>query len=450
MNVFISYRRGRNDGPNAGRIYDYLSGLGYAVFYDRSEEANPTGRQYPGTLEERIKDSRVIVAVIGHSWIDSIEHRLCRDENDPVRWELRYANPESGRLLIPIYFEVTPGNLPEKLPDDIDFVRTTATHYLWNEFEEREKAALAEKLDAVLPNVARWPRAARDLPRLELLCDRTRAVDGFESALRRGPDSARPGKWILFGHENQGHAALFERLQQFTLCERVNLKRYGTPLVIDLSLHDYGPDEHGGCSLEEMRAQVTKVVMAPFSKGSVPTCKEVYGHLCAENIRLAFLYSVVYPSDVSQVRWWLERFEKIHYEWPDAEADKTQLVMALSIAYKAPKRRFGIFTRPDAISEFLEQRFPSPFKPRFEDRPEPHGEFGIAVSRLHSVGERHVRIWCAHRDVRDSVRDIPGDEFLAQFQKRPELPMEDVMTTLGGILRRGERSIERTRGGRPR
>lgn len=106
MEIFISYRRGDADTPSAGRIHDYLKGLGYDSFYDNDELANPTGGQFPEAIRGNVDNSKVIIAVIGRSWIAQMD-RLASEE-DWVRKELLYARALASRHFLPIYISTDP------------------------------------------------------------------------------------------------------------------------------------------------------------------------------------------------------------------------------------------------------------------------------------------------------------------------------------------------------
>src|SRR5689334_1804604 len=108
MEIFISYRRGGGDQAHAGRIHDYLQTLGYRSFYDRDERANRIGEQFPKTLADALKECKVLIAVIGESWLEQAG-RLATDE-DWVRRELLCVSPPATTHLIPILFAIPPSD----------------------------------------------------------------------------------------------------------------------------------------------------------------------------------------------------------------------------------------------------------------------------------------------------------------------------------------------------
>jgi hypothetical protein len=68
--IFINYRRSDSRHP-AGRIYDALrSAFGRrSVFMDI--DSIRVGREFPEALKEALAQSRVLIAIIGQSWLAS-------------------------------------------------------------------------------------------------------------------------------------------------------------------------------------------------------------------------------------------------------------------------------------------------------------------------------------------------------------------------------------------
>ena len=79
--IFLSYRR--TDGPQACRIYDWLSARfgGDAVFMDVA--AIPFAVSFSEFIREAIEQSRVLIALIGPDW-----HERIAEPNDSVCMEI--------------------------------------------------------------------------------------------------------------------------------------------------------------------------------------------------------------------------------------------------------------------------------------------------------------------------------------------------------------------------
>lgn len=89
VSIFISYRR--IDSTNVvGRIYDRLSNhFGKeAIFKD--VESIPLAVNFPKEIDNQIKSSKVVLAVIGANWLEVLNERL-DDSHDWVRIELETA-----------------------------------------------------------------------------------------------------------------------------------------------------------------------------------------------------------------------------------------------------------------------------------------------------------------------------------------------------------------------
>ena len=118
--VFISYRRDDTAG-HAGRLFDHLSTTFGAdgVFMDVDDIRR--GEAFADTLAERLKQSDVLLAVIGRQWLtltDSAGIRRLDKDDDWVRSEIRSALG-GGLLVIPVL--VGGASLPKAtgLPSDI-------------------------------------------------------------------------------------------------------------------------------------------------------------------------------------------------------------------------------------------------------------------------------------------------------------------------------------------
>lgn len=98
--IFISYRR--NDSQDVtGRICDRLKAHfgSDAVFID---DTIPYGADFPNHLRQTLKDAKVLLAVIGPTWMDELRSRLEKPEIDWVRLELEQALSQKDTLVIPV------------------------------------------------------------------------------------------------------------------------------------------------------------------------------------------------------------------------------------------------------------------------------------------------------------------------------------------------------------
>jgi hypothetical protein len=118
--IFVSYRRDDTAG-HAGRLFDHLSDTFGAdgVFMDVDDIRR--GEDFAHTLTERLKQSDVLLAVIGRQWLtltDSAGTRRLDKADDWVRTEISAALG-GGLLVIPVL--VGGAALPKAadLPDDI-------------------------------------------------------------------------------------------------------------------------------------------------------------------------------------------------------------------------------------------------------------------------------------------------------------------------------------------
>ena len=118
--VFISYRRDDTAG-HAGRLFDHLCRTfgEDGVFMDVDDIQR--GDTFSETLTERVRQSDVLLAVIGRRWLtltDAAGRRRLDNTDDWVRSEIRGALT-AGHLVIPVLVDgaVLPG--VADLPEDI-------------------------------------------------------------------------------------------------------------------------------------------------------------------------------------------------------------------------------------------------------------------------------------------------------------------------------------------
>lgn len=120
--VFISYRR--NDSFDiSGRIYDRLSRMRGDGRVIRDVESFPIGCDFLAYIEDAIRNSRAVIAVIGPDWcVDRAAGRRYFDNADDV---LTFELVCARRLGIPIYPVLVNGaRLPSAkvLPPELSFI----------------------------------------------------------------------------------------------------------------------------------------------------------------------------------------------------------------------------------------------------------------------------------------------------------------------------------------
>ena len=112
--IFLSYRR--TDGPQACRVYDWLSQrFGHdSVFMDVA--AIPFAVSFPDFIRNAVANSKVLIALIGAQWLTKIH-----DADDPVRMEIEVAIANQIQVL-PVLIGNTPMPDAEKLPASISTI----------------------------------------------------------------------------------------------------------------------------------------------------------------------------------------------------------------------------------------------------------------------------------------------------------------------------------------
>ena len=104
--IFISYRRGDTRGT-AGRLYDDLTDRFGSDRVFRDLDAIEPGADYSERIEDFIRSCDVLVAVIGHEWLDARDNegrRRLEDPEDFVRREIVTAL-EAQKMVIPVLVE---------------------------------------------------------------------------------------------------------------------------------------------------------------------------------------------------------------------------------------------------------------------------------------------------------------------------------------------------------
>ena len=134
--IFINYRRQDSEGE-AGRLFDDLSAKfgPDSVFMDVAGIS--AGRDFRKAIDENVSKCAVLLALIGHSWLDAQNNqgqRRLDDPNDFVRMELASALSRDIPV-VPILVRgaVMPpaGSLPDDLKDLVYRNAMEITHARW-------------------------------------------------------------------------------------------------------------------------------------------------------------------------------------------------------------------------------------------------------------------------------------------------------------------------------
>lgn len=420
MDIFISYRRGEGDSPNAGRIFDFLQSHGYSVFYDQDENSLPTGAQFPQTLLQEVESSRIILAVLGKSWI--FQKERLHEPKDWVRAELQRANPLTERHFIPIYLGTRPTELYSAcgLPEDLAFIATANSHCLWDKFEAAEKQALLKLLDDLLPTPSR-PTGPGLTAKLELLCDRSQAESCFGRALRGN------GKgWLLLGDEEQGQHRLFERVECFTLRHPSVKNRYAVTGAISLHLAEYF-----GRPIDEIRDHLFQRSADELREAEIAGWEGLRESFKRRQTGMILFWSVVQVKDAKQVDWWDKTFRQLLDALPTDTASSPRIFLALALSYRPVRAGLFSFLRGN-VADDLKARYPYDLgyganSPEVAAAP-------FAISWLFSAQRLDVENWCSNPLVRPYLDSNARATSLQPFDDTEEIPMARATHHLAQVL----------------
>jgi TIR domain len=160
IRLFVSYRR--SDSKSfAHRLHDRLRRVfGRTVFMDVSD-IEP-GKDFLTVIEERLKSCRVLVAVIGNTWVtctDAQGNRRLWNDGDHVRLEV--AKALAGDILvIPVLVNGTPMPLAADLPDDLKPLATRNAVPIDDDRLDSDIEKLLGAIEPIVPRRSRLPRIA--------------------------------------------------------------------------------------------------------------------------------------------------------------------------------------------------------------------------------------------------------------------------------------------------
>jgi hypothetical protein len=145
--VFLSYRRGDSSGYAVGMKND-LRGRGLEVFMDL--DAIGLGKRYPKVIEEALRSSDALVALIGRGWLtaeDEDGRRRLDDGRDFVRREIAAAL-ERDILVVPTLVDGATMPTEEELPPDLTDLATRQALKLDNEHWDQDVQRLVDAIAA--------------------------------------------------------------------------------------------------------------------------------------------------------------------------------------------------------------------------------------------------------------------------------------------------------------
>ncbi len=115
--IFISYRRSHTQDV-AGRIYDKLSShFGHDLIF-KDVESIFYGEDFPEKLKQCVSSCKVLIAVIGPTWLEELQGRLQTPDIDWVRTEIAIALQQNIPV-IPLLVAGATMPSADYLPDDL-------------------------------------------------------------------------------------------------------------------------------------------------------------------------------------------------------------------------------------------------------------------------------------------------------------------------------------------
>ena len=158
--IFISYRRGDSIG-HTGRLYDLLSKhFGTAHVFMDIDTIGP-GENFVEVIERTCDSCEVLLAVIGRSWISTVDqegNRRLDDPGDFVRLEIVHAMKKGVRV-VPVLVDGAPMPDVKAFPADL---KQFALRNAWEITDKRfhhDVGQLIEALETMQPTLRPMPSA---------------------------------------------------------------------------------------------------------------------------------------------------------------------------------------------------------------------------------------------------------------------------------------------------
>jgi hypothetical protein len=212
--IFVNYRH--DDGYAAGWLKDRLESE-FDVFID-------TGLRVGDNLEEHIlpelDGAHIVLAVIGRTWIDEVNLRRLRQDDDWIRRELVRAFGRKDAKVIAVLADV---GMPkaEQLPVELHpLLEVKAAEVRYNSWQQ-DVEDLIKTLAGLLEKPARPSSAHCGMPPdLPYLCDRGEQEDNLSRLASKAQDT-RSLVCVLHGHMWEAHSGFVSRLRQRRVLEDV-------------------------------------------------------------------------------------------------------------------------------------------------------------------------------------------------------------------------------------
>jgi hypothetical protein len=193
--TFISYRREDSAGY-AGRLRDSLERrLGSGRIFRDVDTLQP-GQDFVRAIDERVRQCRVFLTLIGREWLDARDpagHRRIDQEEDHVRLEIATALGRDDLLVVPVLVEGAPMPASRDLPASIRSLAFRHAISLRDETWDADVdrlAAVAGAEGGAGPSPARPMPGARPAPR---------ARPGFASSAVLGTAAIVVALLLVFG-----------------------------------------------------------------------------------------------------------------------------------------------------------------------------------------------------------------------------------------------------------
>jgi TIR domain len=166
--IFINYRRS-DDRATAGRLFDRLRKTFRRdqLFFD-VDDIRP-GLDFVKVLEEQISRCDIVLAVMGHNWINASDEagvRRLENPEDFVRIEIESAFTQ-GKLVIPVLIDEARMPREKELPDSIKPLVRHQSARLRHERFHADMRGLIKTLRQALSSADALPAQPEVIPRAD-------------------------------------------------------------------------------------------------------------------------------------------------------------------------------------------------------------------------------------------------------------------------------------------
>jgi hypothetical protein len=115
--VFLSYRRS-DSGGLAGRLGDALRAQLGQNFAFRDVTHITPGEHFDSAIDSRLTDAKVVLVLIGRTWLAELTRRLTLDDIDYHRREVAVAL-QAGKRVVPVLLDGAALPATDALPEDL-------------------------------------------------------------------------------------------------------------------------------------------------------------------------------------------------------------------------------------------------------------------------------------------------------------------------------------------